>query len=206
MFGLIPIFIRMDANKLILHNIAGYIQLDEKDKEFFISLLKPIKLKRRQLLLKEGEVCRYSSFVVSGCLRGYSVDANGYEHVLNFAPQNWWIADMYSLITQRPGVLNIEALEDTEILTLSKFNQEELYFKVPVFERFFRIIVENSLVTYQQRLLDNLSLPAEERYNNFCKRYPTLINCLPSKQIAAYIGVTPEFFSKMKHHLLMKKA
>ena len=158
------------------------------------------------MLLKDGEICRYSSFVVQGCLRGYSVDENGFEHVLNFAPQNWWIADMYSLITQKPGVLNIEALEDTEILTLSKISQEELYVKVPVFERFFRIITENSLVSYQQRLLDNLSLTAEERYNNFCRRYPTLISCVPSKQIASYIGVTPEFFSKMKHKMLMKKS
>jgi CRP-like cAMP-binding protein len=196
----------MDANDLILNNISGYIHLNEKEKEFFVSLLKPMKLKRRQMLLKERGICRFSSFVISGCLRGYSVDENGFEHVLNFAPQNWWIADMYSLITQKPGVLNIEALEDTEILTLSKVNQEELYVKVPVFERFFRIIIENSLVTYQQRILDNLSLTAEERYNNFCKRYPTLITSLPSKQIAAYIGVTPEFFSKMKHLMLMKKA
>ena len=196
----------MGANDLILNNISGYIHLNEKEKEFFVSLLKPMKLKRRQMLLKEGEICRYSAFVTDGCLRGYTVDENGFEHVLNFAPQNWWIADMYSLITQKPGVLNIEALEDTEILTLSKINQEELYVKVPVFERFFRIIIENSLVAYQQRLIDNLSLTAEERYNNFCKRYPTLITRLPSKQIAAYIGVTPEFFSKMKHKMLMKKA
>jgi CRP-like cAMP-binding protein len=195
----------MEASDLILNNISGYIHLDDKDKAFFISLLKPMKLKRRQMLLRQGEVCRYSSFVTQGCLRGFSVDENGFEHVLNFAPQNWWIADMYSLITQKPGVLNIDALEDTEILTLSKVSQEELYVKIPVFERFFRIIIENSLVTYQQRLLDNLSLPAEERYNNFCRRYPTLITCLPSKQIAAYIGVTPEFFSKMRHQMLKKK-
>jgi CRP-like cAMP-binding protein len=195
----------MEANELILNNISGYIYLNEKEKAFFVSLLKPMKLKRKQILLKEGEICRFSSFVINGCLRGFSVDENGFEHVLNFAPQNWWIADMYSLITQKPGVLNIEALEDTEILTLSKVNQEELYVKVPVFERFFRIIIENSLVTYQQRLLDNLSLTAEERYNNFCKRYPTLITRLPSKQIAAYIGVTPEFFSKMRHQMLKKK-
>jgi CRP-like cAMP-binding protein len=195
----------MDTSDLILNNISGYIRLGDKDKTFFISLLKPMKIKRRQMLLKEGEVCRFSSFVTMGCLRGFSVDENGFEHVLNFAPQNWWIADMYSLITQKPGVLNIEALEDTEILTLSKVNQEELYIKVPVFERFFRIITENSLVTYQQRLLDNLSLTAVERYNNFCKRYPTLVNCLPSKQIAAYIGVTPEFFSKMRHQMLKKR-
>jgi CRP-like cAMP-binding protein len=196
----------METSDLILNNISGYIRLDDKDKAFFISLLKTIKLKRRQMLLKEGEICRFSSFVTQGCLRGFSVDENGFEHVLNFAPQNWWIADMYSLITQKPGVLNIEALEDTEILTLSKVSQEELYVKVPVFERFFRIITENSLVTFQQRLLDNLSLTAEERYNNFCRRYPTLVNCLPSKQIAAYIGVTPEFFSKMRHNMLKKKS
>jgi len=196
----------MEAAKLILNNISGYIHLTDAEKEFFVSLLKPMNLKRKQTLLKTGEICRYSSFVTQGCLRGYSIDENGYEHVLNFAPQNWWIADMYSLITQKPGILNIEALEDTEILTLSKIHQEELYVKVPVFERFFRIITENSLVSYQQRLLDNLSLTAEERYNNFCKRYPTLITTLPSKQIASYIGVTPEFFSKMKHHLLLKKS
>jgi CRP-like cAMP-binding protein len=196
----------MEAVELILNNISGYIHIDEKDKAFFVSLLKPVKLKRRQMPLKEGEICRFSSFVTQGCLRGFSVDENGFEHVLNFAPANWWIADMYSLITQKPGVLNIEALEDTEILTLSKVSQEELYVKVPVFERFFRIITENSLVTYQQRLIDNLSLTAEERYNNFCRRYPTLITYLPSKQIAAYIGVTPEFFSKMRHQMLKKKS
>lgn len=196
----------MEGTNLILNNISGYIDLSEAEKEIFISMLKPMALKRKQMLLKTGEICRYSSFVIQGCLRGYSIDENGDEHVLNFAPRNWWIADMYSLITQKPGVLNIEALEDTQILTLSKIHQEELYVKVPVFERFFRIIIENSLVSYQQRLLDNLSLTAEERYNNFCKRYPTLITTLPSKQIASYIGVTPEFFSKMKHKLLLKKS
>jgi len=196
----------MEGANLILNNISGYIHLSETEKQIFVAMLKPMTLKRKQMLLKTGEICRYSSFVIQGCLRGYSIDENGDEHVLNFAPQNWWIADMYSLITQKPGVLNIEALEDTQILTLSKIHQEELYVKVPVFERFFRIITENSLVSYQQRLLDNLSLTAEERYNNFCKRYPTLITTLPGKQIASYIGVTPEFFSKMKHHLLLKKS
>jgi len=195
----------MEATDLIINNISGYIHRETKDKAAFLAMLRPIKLKRKQMLLKGGEGCKFSSFVTQGCLRGFSVDDIGFEHVLNFAPQNWWIADMYSLITQKPGVLNIEALEDTEILTLSKIHQEELYVKVPVFERFFRIITENSLVTYQQRLLDNLSLTAEERYNNFCRRYPTLVHTLPAKQIAAYIGVTPEFFSKMRHRMIMKK-
>src|SRR6201986_361751 len=116
------------------------------------------------------------------------------------------MADMYSLISQKPGTLNIEALEDTEIILLSKTNQEKLYLEVPKFERFFRILTENSLVANQQRIVDNLSLTADERYHLFCKRYPTLIDHLPLKQIASYIGVTPEFFFlRMKKKKKKKK-
>jgi len=139
--------------------------------------------------------------VTSGCLRSYTVDKNGVEHVLSFAPPAWWIADMYSLISQKPGTLNIEALEDTETILLSKTDQEKLYIEIPKFERFFRILTENSLVANQQRIIDNMSLTAEDRYSIFCKRYPTLIDHLPQKQIASYIGVTPEFFSRMRSRM-----
>jgi len=108
------------------------------------------------------------------------------------------MADMYSLISQQPGTLNIEALEDTDMLMLSKTNQEKLYADIPKFERFFRILAEKSLVANQQRLIDRLSLTGEERYKIFCKRYPTLINHLPQKQIAAYIDVSPEFLSRLR--------
>jgi CRP-like cAMP-binding protein len=111
---------------------------------------------------------------------------------------------MYSLLSQKPGNLFIEVLEDAEVVLLSKENQEELYHQIPKLERFFRIIVENSLVSYQERLMDNLSLTAEERFDKFCKKYPTLIQKVPQKQIASFIGVTPEFFSKMKSRLLRK--
>src|ERR1700761_3713088 len=180
---------------LILNNIAKYIHLDEDEKSRFTSFLESKKIKRKQFLLSEGDVCKYSAFVTKGCLRGYTVDKGGNEHVLGFAPPDWWIADMYSLITQKPGTLYIEALEDTDLILLSKSNQEKLYLEIPKFERFFRILTEKSLVANQQRLTDNMSLTAEERYNIFCKRYPTLIDTLAHKQIAAYIGVTPEFFS-----------
>ena len=105
----------------------------------------------------------------------------------------------------QPGNFNIDALEDSEVLLLAQQDQEKLYRDIPKFERFFRIITEKSLVASRQRLLDNLSLNARQRYEQFCKRYPTLIHCLPQKQIAAYIGVTPEFLSKMKAELLRKK-
>jgi len=190
---------------LILQNIAKHIQLSPTEKAHFSSLLTLKKLKKKQFLLQEGEICRYSAFVTSGCLRGYTVDTNGFEHILQFAPADWWIADMYSLLTAQPGNLNIDALEDSEVLLLSKIDQEQLYQDIPKFERFFRIITENSLVTNRQRLLDSLSLSAQQRYEAFCGRYPTLINQLPQKQIAAYIGVTPEFLSKMRADLLRKK-
>lgn len=189
---------------LIIQNIARHIKLNEDEVLHFTSLLQHQQVKRKRFFLQEGEICRYSAFVTHGCLRGYSVDKDGFEHVLSFAPPGWWAADMYSLLSQKPGVLNIEALEDTDVLLLSKSNQERLYTDIPKFERFFRIITENSLVSYQQRLIDNLSLTAEERYHNFCSRYPTLINRLPKKQIASYIGVTPEFFSRMQRQMLTR--
>jgi CRP-like cAMP-binding protein len=190
---------------LILQNIAKHIQLSPTEKAHFSSLLTLKKLKKKQFLLQEGEICRHSAFVTSGCLRGYTVDTNGFEHILQFAPTDWWIADMYSLLTAQPGNLNIDAMEDSEVLLLAKKDQEQLYQDIPKFERFFRIITENSLVTNRQRLLDSLSLTAQQRYEAFCARYPTLINQLPQKQIAAYIGVTPEFLSKMRADLLRKK-
>ncbi|WDF57040.1 Crp/Fnr family transcriptional regulator [Mucilaginibacter sp. KACC 22063] len=190
------------STDLILQNISRYVNLSPDEKAYFTSLLQSRSLKRKEFLLEDGQICKYSAFTLSGCLRGYTVDENGLEHVLSFAPQGWWMADMYSLISQKPGTLNIEAIEKTDILLLSKADQEKLYEQVPKFERFFRIITENSLVAYQQRLMDNLSLTAEERYLNFCKRYPTLIHTLPKKDIATYIGVTPEFLSRMLGKML----
>ncbi|MBA3683245.1 MAG: Crp/Fnr family transcriptional regulator [Bacteroidetes bacterium] len=183
---------------LILKNISKHITLTKADQAYFISLLGSKKIKAKQFLLKAGEICKESSFVTSGCLRGYTVDKEGVEHILSFAPQDWWIGDMYSMLSQKPGNLNIEAMEDTEVTILSKKDQDELYEKVPKFERFFRIITEKSLVAYQQRLMDNLSLTAQERYLKFCTTYPAIINTIPQKQVAAYIGVTPEFLSKLK--------
>ncbi|PWG80888.1 Crp/Fnr family transcriptional regulator [Pararcticibacter amylolyticus] len=190
---------------LILEHIGKHIHLTGDEQDYFVNLLQAGKVKKRQFILKEGMICKHSSFVNKGCLRGFTLDKNGFEHVLNFAPPGWWIGDMYSMITQKPGVMNIQALEDTDILQLSKVNQEILCTKVPKFEHFFRVITENSLVSTYQRLTESLSFTAEERYLNFCKKYPMLIQTLPQKQIASYLGITPEFLSKMKKGLLKKR-
>jgi CRP-like cAMP-binding protein len=186
---------------LILENITSRISPDEREIKFFLSLLTEKKLGKREFIHKEGEVCKHSAFVVEGALKGYTVDNAGAEHVLNFAVAGWWIADMYSLFSQKPGVLMIEALADSTVLLLSKENQELLYKEAPKFERFFRILVENSLVANQQRLLDNLSLSAEQRYLNFMKKYPFVLNCAPLHSIASYLGITPEFLSKIRRKI-----
>lgn len=190
---------------MILHNITKHISLTPSESAYFLSLLEEKSLKSRQLHLREGAVCDASTFVVRGCLKGFTTDRNGFAHTLSFAPSGWWIADMYSLVSREPSVLTIQALEPSEVLLLSRSNQEMLYREIPAFERFFRILAENSLVAHQQRIIDNLSLSAEARFEAFCKRYPTLVAGLPQKEIASYIGVTPEFFSKMRSQLLRKK-
>ncbi len=182
----------------LFHNFAKHIALTKTEEKFITSMLEYKLIKSKDFLIQQGEISKHSAYVLNGCLRGFTIDSNGFEHVLSFAPKDWWIADMYSLLSQKAGNLNIEAMVDTEVILISKINQEKMYEKVPKLERFFRIIIEKSLVAYQQRLNDNLSLTAEERYLKFCKIYPQLINDIPQKQIAAYIGVTPEFLSKLR--------
>ena len=191
--------------QFLRNNIEKHIQLSDDEFRIFESLLSERKVKARQPVLQEGMVCRQSVFVAKGLLRGYTHDKNGLEHLLSFAPEGWWIADMYSLISGNPGTLNIECIEDSSLLILSKENQDLLYQKVPKFERYFRILIENSLVSAQQRVLDNLSLSAEERFEKFCRKFPDLIQRVAQKQLASYIGVTPEFFSKMKSGSHKKK-
>lgn len=191
--------------QILLQNIDKHISLSPEEQQHFITLLKPKKLKKKQFFLQEGEIQKHAVFVTAGCLRSYSIDKNGFEHILQFAPPGWWIGDMRSLLTQQPGILNIDALADTEMILLLKADLDVLYTAIPKFERFFRVLAENSLATYQHRLIDNLSLSAMERYKNFCNLYPSLIEYLPQKQVAAYIGVTPEFLSKMLSQPSAKK-
>lgn len=190
---------------IILNNIHKLIDLTKKEEALFLSLLEEKKLKKKQFLIHENEVSKFTAFVVKGCLRSYSIDRNGFEHILQLAPTNWWIADIYSLISKQPGKLNIDALEDSELILLYREDQEKLFESVPKFERFFRILTENSIAANHGRLLDYMGLTAQERYESFCKRYPSLMKSLPQKHIASYIGVTPEFLSKMKAELLRKK-
>ncbi len=190
---------------LLEKNIGKYIRLTDSEAEFFRNLLRFKNVKKKAFLLKEGQFCSDNFFVIKGCLRGFMTDKNGFEHNLSFAPSDWWSGDFYAYLSGKPAFLNIQAVEDSCVIVLSRQHQDTLYEKVPKFERYFRIIVERSLVAHQQRIINDLSLSAEERYEIFCQKYPMLVHTLPQKHIASYLGVTPEFFSKMRSALLRKK-
>jgi CRP-like cAMP-binding protein len=189
---------------IFLENIARHVSLSREEQDYILSLTEKKSYKAKAILLKSGEVCTTSYFVTKGILRSYNIDENGVEHVVSFACAGWFIADMYSYLSQRPGHLYIEVNEDSDVIEISKTNQEKMYHDVPKTERFFRILIENSLVASQQRLIDNMSFTAEARYDKFLHKSPELVQNLPQKQIASYLGITPEFFSKMKARMLKK--
>jgi len=189
---------------MILENIAKHISLDEEEAVCFLSMLQQKRVSRKELLLKEGQSCKYINFVESGILRAFYLDKAGKESTIMFAVGDWWITDMYCFVGQRPAMLNIEAVEDSCVLQLSKEHLDELFVKVPKFERFFRIILQNAYIREQLRVIENLSLSTEERYNNFLARYPRVVELVTQKQIASYLGITPEFLSMIRAGLRKK--
>jgi CRP-like cAMP-binding protein len=182
----------------ILASVAQHIQLTEQEQQFFTSLLRPRTLRKKQYLLQAGDVSRFENFVVKGLLRAYTVDAKGQEHIAMFAPEGWWISDLYSFLAGTPATQHIDALEDTEVLSIERPDLERLYIEVPKFDRFFRILLQNAFVANQRRILAGISQSAEEQYDAFLKKYPTLGQRIPQHQIASFLGITPETISRIR--------
>lgn len=186
---------------LLEAGLSRHIQLTDEEKELLWQAVTVRKYRKRQYVLQAGDVCRYENFVVSGCLRAYYIDDAGTEHIIMFAVEDWWTSDLLSFLTQTPSKLNIDALEDSEVLQIEHSALEALYLKIPKLERFFRIMMQNAYIAQQQRILFNISKTAKERYLYFIEKYPKLEQRLPQHQIAAYLGITPEFLSQIRKQL-----
>jgi CRP-like cAMP-binding protein len=182
----------------ILSNISRHIHLREDEQKFFISLLKHRKLRKKQYLLQAGDIARYENFLIKGLLRAYTVDNKGQEHIAMFAMEDWWISDLYSFLTNTPATQHIDALEDSEVLSIEKSDLEKLYQEIPKFDKFFRILLQNAFVAGQQRILASISQSAEEQYLAFIKKYPSLEQRIPQHQIASFLGITPETISRIR--------
>lgn len=186
---------------LLVQNIERHVHLDAREAEWVLSLFQPKVIKRKEFLLRQGEVCRSENFIVKGCVKVYSIDENGFEHILMFGVEGWWIGDLLSFLTGKESRFHIEALEDTELLQITRPDLDRLYEKVPKMERFFRILFQNAFIAHMERIDQSLSLDAAGRYAHFIRKYPAFGQRIPQKQIAAYLGITPVFLSMLRRKL-----
>lgn len=190
------------TKKALIDYFENHLRLDEEEKAMVEEVFKERRVKRRQFILHEGDVCRHNTFVIEGCFRMYMADERGREHNLQFAVENWWIGDIGSFHSEEPSKLFIVALENSIVLQIKKEDQLRLFVDCPKFNHIFRVFTENALVSAQRRILHNISSTAEERYLDFLNRHPYFFNRISNVQIASYLGVTPEFLSTIRKKLV----
>lgn len=187
--------------EFFFETISKIIELSESDKQVLRNNYLVKKLKKRQFFLQEGDVCKYAGFVTKGCLKTYTIDKNGDEHVFQIAIEGWWISDMYSHLTGESATFTIEALEDCELLILDLEARETIFKQIPNYERFHRILLERNYVATQRRVNSMLSSSAEERYLAFINKYPQIVQRVPQLVIASYLGIAPESLSRIRKQL-----
>lgn len=188
-----------DPTAPLIDYFGRLIPLNKTEKELVRESFRHRLYRKRQFALQEGDQCVQFNFVVRGCLRLYKIDDHGNTHTLQFAVENYWLMDLGSFHGLKPSELNIDALEDTVVLQISRDDLIVLYTQAPKFDRIFRVLIENSFVRLQQRLLQNISSTAEDRYDSFLDIYPELVTRLSQVQIASYLGITPEFLSRLRN-------
>lgn len=182
-----------------------YVTLTEREIELLELMVRYHTVKKRDYLLKQGEVCQYDSFVVKGCLKISKNDDSGKEHIMAFAVENWWAVDMYSFIAQLPAIYTIQSLVDTELIQFTRKQYELRYEVIPKLNIFTRKMLENSYVAQQTRIIQNISLNVESRYQIFRDKYPNIEMVISQKDVASYLGVTPEFLSRLKTKIHRRK-
>lgn len=187
-----------DPQQTLCAHFDRYLALDEAERKALLERSRVRRLKKRGFLLQEGEVCRSYAYVVEGCLRMYEVDEKGVEHNLQFALENEWIVDIGSFHAEKPSSLFIEALEPSVVVCIEYADLLRLYTEHPKFDRNFRVIIEDQFVELQQRMLRRNASSAEQRYAHFVEQHPALAARVPNVHIASYLGVTPEFLSRLR--------
>jgi CRP-like cAMP-binding protein len=186
---------------LLITSLQQYIPLSDRDQQLIIACLRERKVKKGQFLVHEGAVSRCTNFVNEGSVRTYFIDLNGQEHIVQFAIEGWWISDLNSFILQVPATFNVQAIEDSVILELPFESLELLYEQIPKLERYFRIVTQRAFVAFQQRIVQNISMTAEDRYLAFQQKYPKIELRIPQRLVASYLGISAEFLSKIKKRL-----
>lgn len=178
--------------------IERFVSLNSEEISIVNECLSLKSFPKKTVLLNAGDVCNFEAYVLKGCIREYFIDKRGVELTLEFAVEDWWVSDITSFEHQTPSMMYIETLEDCQLLVLSRESKDELLRRVPKLERMFRLMIQRHLAVVQKRLLRTVTYSAMDKLNEFLKRYPTLPNRVPQHYIASYLGITPEFLSKLR--------
>ena len=195
----------MDNFSNFKKNIARFVDLTPEEEEYLVSKVKVAHVKRRQFIVQPDYICKYKSYIVTGCFRAYLVDNNGHEHTITLSVEDWWISDFYSYFHNEPSLLFVEALEDSILVRMDHAIEDDLLAKIPKMEIYFKILTMRALAFLQKRILVNLSNTAEERYQFFAEKYPHLLQRVPQHMIASYLGMTTQFLSKIRNKAAKKK-
>jgi CRP-like cAMP-binding protein len=187
----------MDTRQ-ILKSVSQTILLNEEEEKFFVSILEPVVFRKKDLVLISGNVCHFQTFVNKGCLKVFYTDNDGDEHIVKFAVENWWSLDLESFASQSPAFYSIQALEDTHVWQIRKSNFDLLHERIPKFEKFTRLQFQRAYILLQHRMTQHLYSNGEEKYDQFNKKYPGLEQRIAQKEIASYLGITPEFLSMLR--------
>lgn len=201
-----PGFYFFNMYDILLQYIIDYSSLTPSDEEVKLikEAFKPKKLRKRQYLLQEGDTCKYLSFIAKGALRQYAVDDKGTEHIVRFGIERWWMSDYEGFTTQTPSKYNIDALEDAELLQITKEHMDDLRKIVPAIDAMFKKIDQRSYISHQKRIHSAISHTAEDRYTDLLNTYPELIQRFPQNMIASYLGISPETLSRIRRQMTLK--
>lgn len=191
----------METFDILFSHIQRKVSLSEQDKDIIKTFFVARKLVKKEYLLQEGELCRYMAFVNTGLLRVYHIDEKGNEHMNLFGWEGWWLSDFNSFLTGETAISYIDALEDSELLLLSRSDYEALTVKVPIMDRFFRILYQNSILTKERRLRNAITFSAKDRYLEFIESNPQVCERIPQHLIASYLGIVPETLSRLKRKI-----
>jgi len=181
------------------------IPLTEEEENFVKNYLSPKKLRKRQYLLQEGDVCKSIAFVEKGSMRSYLVDPDGQEHITAFALEGWTIGDLSSFHSEQPTTQSIDALEDCELVLISKSAHDELLRTMPKYETYIRLLITDAYVALQKRTLNMISMSLDDRYKAFIDIYPSITQRVPQHMIASYMGLSPETLSRIRNRINTSK-
>lgn len=190
--------------ELFFEAITRKVPFTSEELDKIKTYLTPKKLRKKQYLLQEGDECKYIAFVEKGVLRSYTINEKGGEHIIQFALEGWTISDLNSFITGKSAIYNIDALEDAELVLISKTSHETLLQQIPRYETYMRLQLTGAYIAMQRRLTSIISLSLEERYTNFISDYPDIAQRVPQHMIASYMGLTPETLSRVRKKMTRK--